>query len=79
MKRALCGIGLATFLVVLHGTLRALGLASHTSAIAGMPIHAWSLPIAALYLLAYLGAVVLAPILAMASVVEIAVLTARRP
>ena len=33
-----------------------------------MPVAAWSLPLAALYVLAYLGAIVVAPILALAGV-----------
>lgn len=71
MRRAFGALALALLLVGLHATLRALGLAAHVSAIAGMPVDAWSLPIAALYVVAYLGAIVLAPILALASLVEL--------
>jgi hypothetical protein len=74
LRRALCGLVLALSFVALHAILRGLGLAAHTSAITGMPIDAWSLPIAALYVVAYLGAIVVAPILALASLVEAAFL-----
>jgi hypothetical protein len=74
MKRAYSAAALALFLVVLHATLRALGLAAHTSAIAGMPIDASSLPIAALYVVTYLGAIVLAPILTLAAFLYAALL-----
>ena len=70
MRRALLAAACALLLVVLHASLRALGLVVHTSAIAGMPIDAWSLPIAALYVVSYLGAVVIAPVLAMAGLFE---------
>ena len=72
MRRASYAFALALFLVLLHVSLRALGLVAHTSAIAGMPIEAWSLPIAAVYVLAYLGAVVVAPLLAIAALLELA-------
>lgn len=70
MKRAVTTLALALLLVALHGALHALGLGAHVSAIAGMPLDVWSLPIAALYVVAYLGAVILAPILALASLFE---------
>jgi len=73
MKRAYSAAALALLLVLLHVILRALGLAVHTSAIAGMPMDAWSVPIAVLYVVAYLGAIVVAPVLALASLAEAAV------
>ena len=68
MRAARSALALALLLVVFHLALRAAGLAVHTRAIAGMPVAAWSLPPAALYVLAYLGAIVVAPILALAGV-----------
>ncbi|HSO37082.1 MAG TPA: hypothetical protein VLT33_31370 [Labilithrix sp.] len=68
MRAARSALALAALLVAFHLTLRAAGLALHTSARAGMPEGAWSLPLAALYVLAYLGAIVVAPILALAGV-----------
>ncbi len=77
MKRAYAVAALALVLVVLHATLRALGLAAHTSAIAGMPPSAWSLPIAALYVCSYLGAIVLAPILTLTAILDALLLRLR--
>ncbi|CAN5925637.1 hypothetical protein BH11MYX4_BH11MYX4_21980 [soil metagenome] len=68
MTAARSALALAALLVAFHLTLRAAGLALHTSALAGMPEGAWSLPLAALYVVAYLGAIVVAPILALAGV-----------
>jgi hypothetical protein len=77
VKRARYAFALAVLLVAFHVLLRALGLSAHLSAIAGMPLDACSLPIAGLYVLAYLGAIVVAPILALASLAEAAALRLR--
>jgi hypothetical protein len=67
MKRTLA---VAAAIVAIHLALRLAGLASHTSALAGMPASAWSLPIAAVYVLAYLAAVVVAPVLVIATILR---------
>jgi hypothetical protein len=52
--------------------MRAFGLGAHMSAIAGMPIDATSLVIAPLYLVTYLLAVIVAPVLLLASAIDVA-------
>jgi hypothetical protein len=65
-------LSIAAAIVVLHYAMRWAGLAIHTSALAGMPESAWSLPIAGAYVVAYLAAVVVAPVLVLGVVLEAA-------
>jgi hypothetical protein len=67
----------AVAIVAVHLAMRALGLAEHTSAIAGMPVSEASWVVAPLYVLAYLAAVVVAPILAIAGMLQIGLSVAR--
>jgi hypothetical protein len=64
-------LGFAVALMLLHGVMRAMGLAEHTSVIAGMPITSASWILGPLYALAWLAFVVLAPILTLTAVFEI--------
>jgi hypothetical protein len=68
----------AGVLIAIHLGMRALGLAEHTSAIAGMPVSPASAILGPLYVVTYLLAVVVAPILAVASVLERGVRSLRR-
>jgi hypothetical protein len=71
MKNSMKALALAVLLVSLHLGLRALGLAEHMSAIAGMPASSSSWAIAPLYIVSYFLAVVVAPIVALASVLTV--------
>ena len=55
-----------------HLAMRVLGLGGHMSLIAGMPIDATSFVIAPIYLVTYLLAVVVAPVLLLASAIDLA-------
>jgi hypothetical protein len=56
--------------LALHLALRALGLAAHTSALAGMPVDAWSPLLATLHVAVYALALVVAPIVLVAALLE---------
>jgi hypothetical protein len=56
--------------LALHVALRALGLAAHTSALAGMPVDAWSPLLATLYVAVYVLALVVAPIVLLAALLD---------
>jgi hypothetical protein len=71
-RRALA-LGVLVFGVLpltLHLALRALGLAAHTSALAGMPVDAWSPLLAALHVGVYALALVVAPIVLVAALLD---------
>jgi hypothetical protein len=63
-------LALAALLVLGHLATRAAGLADHTSILAGMPQSEWSAVLGPLYVLGHFAAVVGAPILVLAVVVE---------
>jgi hypothetical protein len=56
--------------LALHLALRALGLAAHTSALAGMPVDAWSPLLATLHVAVYSLALVVTPIVLVAALLE---------
>jgi hypothetical protein len=56
--------------LALHLALRALGLAAHTSALAGMPADAWSPLLATLHVAVYALALVVAPIVLVAALLH---------
>lgn len=69
-RRSSLALLLAFGIVVAHLLMRASGLGVHTSALAGMPPSELSLVVAPLYILVYLLAITLAPVLVGATVLE---------
>ena len=70
MKRAVVLLVLAALIAAAYGVLELLGLAEHTSIIAGMPRTPASWTLGPLYVIVYLGAVIAAPILVLAAALE---------
>jgi hypothetical protein len=70
-KRPVVALGIAAAIVLAHLAMRALGMAVHTSAVAGMPVDDSSLALGPLYIAVYLLAVVVAPVLAIAGFFEL--------
>ena len=60
----------ALVMVGAHVAMRVFGLGAHTSALAGMPVDDSSLAIATIYVVLYLSAVVVAPVLVLAAALE---------
>jgi hypothetical protein len=71
MKRAFVLFGLCASLVALLLVMRALGLAEHTSFLAGMPLSSASWTLGPLYVATHLVTVILAPILLLAGALEL--------
>lgn len=69
MKRV--SLWFAVAIVLAHVAMRALGLGAHMSILAGMPIDATSYLIAPVYFVVYLLAVTVAPVLAIAGVIDL--------
>lgn len=70
MRQAATGAAVAVALVAFHLAMSMLGAGAHVSALGGMRVGSWSLAIGGLHVVAYLGALVVAPVLALASAVE---------
>ena len=70
MKRR--SLGFVAVIVVGHLAMRWLGLGAHMSVIAGMPIDATSFVIAPVYLVVYLLAILVAPVLLLAGLFDVA-------
>lgn len=60
----------AALLVLAHLAMRVAGFADHTSVLAGMPQSEWSAALGPVYVLGYFGAILVAPVLVIAVVVE---------
>lgn len=70
MRRAAVLLLIAALLATAYGLLALLGIAEHTSALAGMPRSPASWTLGPLYVIVYLGAVIVAPILVAAAALE---------
>lgn len=70
-RRHYVAFGAAALVVLAHLAMRAFGLGVHTSAVAGMPVDDSSVFIAPIYIGVYLLAATLAPILAIATVLDL--------
>lgn len=70
MRRPAALFGLALVLALAHGVARALGLADHTSVIAGQPLSEASAVLGPLHVALYLAAVLVAPVLVLGASIE---------